>query len=713
MSSMPHLSPAAEIVASPLELAPGAHGASTDARARSRNVVHASGGEERRTPDLWMAAVILLAGAILATYAMQECRGRLRHGENLVRGDGVFYFVYLTSVTLDGDLQFENDYDAMGSNWSQSPFLSHRTVTGHLPNLWPSGSAILWAPFYLAGRGITVTLSMLGARVRTDGYGPVEQIAVLIGTEIYVLVALVMLYFELLRWYPRAESALAVLGILTATFLFFYGTIEPFFSHAPSFFAVVLLLRLSLRPLHTRWRAAALGAVFGLLVSIRPDGLAMAPFPILGLWRATKHGPEPRVAKLIQLGVPAFFGMVVAMIPQMVVWTVLYGMPLDPRASMFLHPGYVPLVSLLYSSRNGLFSWSPILLPSFVGLIAMTRRDRAFGIAALTCLGVGTYVNAIAWDWWGGAGFGARRFTAYLPFFAAGLARCLEFLRDHPRFGSGLILSSFVLQNVLNAEVVRRLSFSKVDTISFEWLARERTLQLQRWIGSPETFPANQIFPRRYGVPAARFDEVWGTEMQFDLGGRMEFGAFERSRVLLKGWSDPATIDGRWICWMRENTASLLAQFGPSSAHPSPPWRLRLTLSPVPTPCSINGNCGPGVERRPSVQVSINGVLVSQRQMLNRFGFRTVLIPVNDPSVWVAGANQIQISVTGGPTPATCAELVSLIHSRPGAARRWGFNASSTAALETECEGRIFAPRAAVDRLEFVDPPANWIPARR
>ena len=57
------------------------------------------------------------------------------------------------------------------------------------------------------------------------------------------------------------------------------------------------------------------------------------------------------------------------------------------------------------------------------------KRDRLLGWIAVVTLFFALYVNAAAVMWWGGHGFGGRRFVSYLPFLVLGLS---AFLTSRP-----------------------------------------------------------------------------------------------------------------------------------------------------------------------------------------------------------------------------------------------------------------------------------------
>ena len=748
----------------------------------------------RRTLNPWFLLIALLAvpSAVVATHSLQR---PLSRGQPLVKGDGLHYFAYLPSLVFDHDLDFRNDYAALGL--TKREYLLRPGPTGHVPNPFPIGAAVLWLPFYLAGHVLALVLRACGAEVLADGRGPCYQLAVLVGTQVYVMLGLLILFRLLVRRFDRAVAGLAVVGIYAASFLVYYTTLDGSFAHGPSFFAAALLLAACEPGKPGVWRSVLVGASFGLLVLVRPDAAVLAPFPALALLfggeaprrnrdaiavaasradalagqrvaarpsieyleanggpnsvRVATTGPgEPRasetpgdadaarlegpstdaarlegpstdaaedgalrgpriqgpgdaaetrgrnVLRTAVLAAPALVAFTALITPQLLAWKVLYGGLLDARlAGGWFHPSSVPLVSVLFSSRNGLFSWSPVLLFATLGLVALLRRDVRFALAALASVAAAVYVYSTAADWWGGWAFGARRFSPCLPVFAFGLAAALDELVRRPRLAVGILLLPLVVHNLLNVELVRRGSIGKADTLSFARLGTERDDLFHQFFGSLETFPANLIFALRYGVPASRFDQIWGNHLDWDFHRRLDFDLIHSCRYLGRGWSDPdRTPDGRSVCWIVGPEATVLVDLRPVEGPRFVPSLLRLTLSPFPS------LCGPGDDSTLlELHVAVNGHELEPVALVNRYGFVPVPLVVARPQPWTDGMNEIRLAVEGGCWQPP-REAVRALRMRPVAAQRMGLSALDLDHLESlDRADELF--RAAVDRMEF------------
>jgi len=83
------------------------------------------------------------------------------------------------------------------------------------------------------------------------------------------------------------------------------------------------------------------------------------------------------------------------------------------------------MLQTLFSMRQGLMSWTPVVLLAALGLPWLVKRDRMLGWVAVVTLFLALYVNAAAVMWWAGHGYGGRRFVGYMPFLVVGLSAFL------------------------------------------------------------------------------------------------------------------------------------------------------------------------------------------------------------------------------------------------------------------------------------------------
>ena len=302
----------------------------------------------------------------------------------LVRGDGVGYYAYIRSLLVQHNLQFENDW--INSPW---PFV-HRTInangriddpyteTGHLPNHYSVGPAMLWAPVLVPVHFVTVALGKAGLSVKADGFSLPYLLAGALASALYGFLGLCM-SFALARHYVEETWAfLATLGMWFASSLPVYMYFNPFYSHAHSVFAVAIFLWYwqRTRPQRSLAQWAILGLLAGLMLNIYYINIAVLLFPLLEslrkyrqVWQAAT--PQKDTASGLFLGNLNFACVtLIAFLPTLITRQIIYGSPLDfgYEHSSWTHPAiWQPLLS----SNHGLMSWTPIVLPALVGLFLL------------------------------------------------------------------------------------------------------------------------------------------------------------------------------------------------------------------------------------------------------------------------------------------------------------------------------------------------------
>lgn len=346
----------------------------------------------------------------------------------VIDGDAIGYYAWLRSVVVDGDIDFSNDYRLLTDELAEDSEELTPNATGLVPNKWPPGSALLWAPLFLAV-GICVSLmNLTGAQIPFDGLALPFKISAGVAGIGYATAGVWLCYDLARRIYPVASAFWATLTLWLAGSTLYYSLVSPTYSHATSLFAVALFTHTWFR---TRirddaQRFALLGALGGLAALVRSQDIIILAMPGIELLAGIRNGRWSFLracGRLATLGV--FF--CVAFFPQLWAWHAIYGTPmLNPHGGSDYFGWTRPaILQTLFSMRQGLVSWTPVVLLATLGLPHLVRRDRLLGWATVITLLLALYVNASATMWWAGAGFGARRFVGYVPFLVVGLSALL------------------------------------------------------------------------------------------------------------------------------------------------------------------------------------------------------------------------------------------------------------------------------------------------
>jgi hypothetical protein len=407
-----------------------------------------------------------------------------------VASDGVHYFATLRSIVVDGDLDFENEYRILRAD--ESYF--QRTATGRLPNNHSVGPALLWSPVYLLLHG----LGHMGL-FRPTGFGYPYFTAIATVTALAGFLGVLWLYRLASRYFESPVAFASSLLIWLGTFHLWYMVFEPSMSHAFGMASVTGFLLLGHRVPKNRWDFALVGLAAGMVALIRWQNAVFLPVGLAVIW--TRNG-RPKWEEIATFATTA----TAVFLPQMIFWKLIYGQfLLIPQGGSFLRWGSPEVGALLFSSRHGLLSWSPLLWVGAVGLFGLVKKTPLLATSLLAALMATVYINAAVHDWWAGASFGARRFDGALAAFGLGLAMSIEWLvprvRKHALLAVSLILAPFLVWNTALMAVYSRGAIPMDGAISFRQAGGDALELIYRWTGYPFSWPAALVERYRKGVP--------------------------------------------------------------------------------------------------------------------------------------------------------------------------------------------------------------------
>jgi hypothetical protein len=329
--------------------------------------------------------------------------------------DASYYYVYLPSLMLDGDLDFGNQYEVTKNyyRWGKTPI-------GRPANPFGIGPAILQLPAFAIGHGLAVVTGD-----RRDGFSGIETTLVL-WTGVPCLLGAILLAFRLAK--RRFGAAPAYLGAVLAAAAgpaLYYAIRQPGYAHPyATLFATWLI---------ERWDASydkprtlrvwiTLGALAGAAALARPQvGVWALLLPVAVIDDLRKR--EAALPTLALRWAAGLAACVLVFAPQLVAWKSVYGAwYVVPQGEGFMRWDDPAWSETLFSSRNGLFPWSPLYAPMLLGVIALARDGMRLPLALLLGLFAQAEINGAAWDWWAGGSYGGRRFDSTYVLFAVGAA---------------------------------------------------------------------------------------------------------------------------------------------------------------------------------------------------------------------------------------------------------------------------------------------------
>jgi len=365
-----------------------------------------------------------------------------------VRGDGVGYYAYARALLIQHNLDFTADYQHANTSFregrldeSGQPRSDFRTPTGHLENHFTIGPAILWSPFLLIAHAGVLLARSFGSTVPADGFSVPYRYAMAFGTSLYGFLAL-FLAFRVARKFVSDRCALfATLAIWGGSSLAVYMYFNPSWSHAHSAFIVAAFFAYWL---HTREQRSipqwiVLGAIAGLMLDVYYANAMLVVLlvleALLALRDAIQHRASP-IPALLARYLLFSVTLLICCLPTLISKKIVYG-------SLF-ESGYVPVslwnwkspyfLQVLFSANHGLFSWTPLLILSSIGIFLFWSKAPRIGGPVLCTVLAFYYFIASYPDWAGISSFGNRFFVSLTVFLVLGLAILLQRITE--RFSS-------------------------------------------------------------------------------------------------------------------------------------------------------------------------------------------------------------------------------------------------------------------------------------
>jgi hypothetical protein len=255
-----------------------------------------------------------------------------------------------------------------------------------------------------------------------------------LGTAVYGFLGLLFSYLLARKYIPDPWAFLATVAIWWASSLPVYMYFNPAWSHAHSAFAVAFFLWYWDRTRASRsaiqW--ILLGFLAGLMLDVYfPNGVfLLLPLleSILVYWKSWKANDPRTPGRLFLQNAIFSVAAIFVFLPTLVTRAIIFGGPFRFGAYTVLPWDWTApnWRSVLFSSEHGLFSWTPILAFSILGLFFAPRSARSVTLYLAAAAAAFYYVISSYPYWHGLASFGNRFFISLTPVFIFGLAGLLQ-----------------------------------------------------------------------------------------------------------------------------------------------------------------------------------------------------------------------------------------------------------------------------------------------
>lgn len=382
--------------------------------------------------------------------------------------DRVFYYAYVRSLVIDGDLDFSNE---MAIRTPSIPSAVRYSDNGTPLNKYPIGMPLLALPFFGLAHVLVLSAASLGlTHLPADGYSAPYAMAFALAQLFWVLLGMILLYRTVAKYYNPKTAALAVITCWFGTNALYYTAADLMMSHAAALFSIAWCSYQSvrLRDSCTHWAAwllVGISSAFVVLVRFQNAVYLLVP-GVAALWALGRALQTLPTARALLRPLVSLIGFLLAYAPQLCVWKIVYGSWLaytyENESFDWLHPH---LVEALFDPNHGLAIWLPALVIGIAGcfLVAVRRRD-PIALAAVVALLIHLYVSAAWWYW------RLVPRTTFDMMFALSLGFAFTLHRLERRSA----LSAFAFSALLllwNVPLVRNTEATQVLPLSEHWLA--------------------------------------------------------------------------------------------------------------------------------------------------------------------------------------------------------------------------------------------------
>lgn len=330
--------------------------------------------------------------------------------------DKAGYYMYLPALFLHGfnTSGFPDKIDEK-TGWGFS--LDHEK--NRILTQYYYGVSLLVSPFFLG----THLIAVIAGHDEMGGFSKWYHRCVDIAGAFYLTLGLLFLKRFLRHYFRERMQYFILIAAFLGTNLFYYTVEDTLMSHVYSFFAVSLFLysmkEFLLDRNHYRYFLLAVISL-GLILAIRPINLIIA-FLFL-FWDADNCNETATRIKLLlhpKFILPLLLILLLFLFPQMLYWKHTHGSWLFLKyGEKFVNWNQPKIAQVWFSTLNGLFTWSPLVLLFVSGVLVMILQKNRNGIIILILFLLITYMAAAYRYWHFGCGFGHRAFVEFYPVLA-------------------------------------------------------------------------------------------------------------------------------------------------------------------------------------------------------------------------------------------------------------------------------------------------------
>jgi len=319
--------------------------------------------------------------------------------------DAAGYYIYLPATVIYGwePGAIPEDWpEKLGNGFSLDS-------AGKIQTKYPIGVSMMESPFFMAAHG------WASANNHADGYSYEYHYGLWIAGLFYLLLGLYFLRLYLMNRYELKVVFFTLLFIFLGTNLYYYSLNSAGMAHVYSFFLFAVLLWLA-HKIESKVKVKhvlAFSFFAGLAIMVRPTSVIYIAF-LYFLHPGLLNGLLSKFRyPLVLLGAVCLVAL--TWVPQMIYWNYSSGSLIQysygDEGFNWLSP---QLLEFWFSSKNGLFSFAPILVFALIGIAILWKKKPGEGLKFTILFAIISYVFSAWWCWWYGCSFGSRSMVEFL-----------------------------------------------------------------------------------------------------------------------------------------------------------------------------------------------------------------------------------------------------------------------------------------------------------
>jgi len=360
----------------------------------------------------------LLIFSIFLTFNLHS-KSKINSYHHVLWADGSGYYMYLPAT-------FEYGYSV--KNMPDS--LEMKTGGGYTTDMendlikikYTYGVALLELPFYLIGNVINYFSDN-----NEGGFGKVQHSMIMLSGVFYLILGLYFLKRFLSSIFNSGIASLTILFIFGTTTLFYYGIHKGSYAHIYLFFLFSFSLYRANQVIEKRTIKNYLLLILPLTLSIIIRPTSILVLPLLMFIRCINKADFMQRILLLKTDIKKILIAVgissVLFIPQMIYWYYVSGsfISYSYGSEGFSNLASPKIAEILFSPKNGLFLYSPVIFFIFIYMIINSGKNK-YNLLLLSVFVISVYLFA-SWETWTfGCSYGSRSFTEYSAFYTVALA---------------------------------------------------------------------------------------------------------------------------------------------------------------------------------------------------------------------------------------------------------------------------------------------------